>query len=695
MQAGSVHGTACAEIVHDIAPEATLYLVAIQTPTDLNAAITWLIQQDVDVISMSLGWENKPFDDTSDVAREINRAWTNGIFNAVAAGNEQNNHYEGTFTDNDIDRWHEFAPNDEAIWYRLAAKRTYTFTLSWSDWPVSNQDYDLYLLDGAFNVVASSTGLQNGIQEPVEIITYTPRVAGNYFLAVRNFAANLNLHLEVYSNRAPNAASDNLVRASSLSSPGDARGAKTVGAIHWRSWAVGPEEVFSSRGPTNDGRIKPDIMGPDGVSTQSYGASNGLPFGAWGTGFFGTSAATPHVGGAAALVMSCFGVNNVQTRQWLDAQAIDMGVLGKDNTFGDGRLNLLSKIPEKEVTFDMPSTVVICDRVTIKGTATSGTHVDVYVDDTLYKKLDDLVIEDGEFSKEVITTDVGMDVPGSVRLKAWIDCDKAAGEDRPTRSPDGEDAILLTNPSLSAELSVPVVALEDDFKVEGTAKGQTEVVILSVPPKGGGGKSLLDKGEKGLSPRKASVSMMDGTFSKKMTVQEDATTGYYDIYVLCTGCSGMDGEWGMTGEEDLEAALDERYGIPSLTTGIINTKTQEEIDAILEDLIYGAGSDDLMVKLRLKVEMAYVTLDPVADVAVGELLVVTGKSNRQEGYVIVVTCTGPVELAPKTVKIENGTFRATFDTTGAREGEYTVKADDGDGHTDDVKVDITGSSAAI
>jgi hypothetical protein len=92
---------------------------------------------------------------------------------------------------------------------------------------------------------------------------------------------------------------------------------------------------------------------------------------------------------------------------------------------------------EKEVVFDLPSTVVIGDTVTIKGTATSGTYVSVYIDDVLYKKLENIVLVLGEFRQEVTTTDVGMNVPGSVRLKAWIDSDKTAYEDRPTRSPDG------------------------------------------------------------------------------------------------------------------------------------------------------------------------------------------------------------------------------------------------------------------
>src|SRR5207247_10757873 len=53
-------------------------------------------------------------------------------------------------------------------------------------------------------------------------------------------------------------------------------------------------EFFSSRGPTLDGRIKPDITAVDGVSVTGAGG--------FGTTFFGTSAGSPHLGGVAALV---------------------------------------------------------------------------------------------------------------------------------------------------------------------------------------------------------------------------------------------------------------------------------------------------------------------------------------------------------------------------------------------------------
>ena len=55
---GTEHGTACAEIIHDIAPEAELYLIKIGTNLDLEEAALYAIAQGVDIISTSLGFYN-------------------------------------------------------------------------------------------------------------------------------------------------------------------------------------------------------------------------------------------------------------------------------------------------------------------------------------------------------------------------------------------------------------------------------------------------------------------------------------------------------------------------------------------------------------------------------------------------------------------------------------------------------------
>nr|HID12859.1 DUF521 domain-containing protein [Anaerolineae bacterium] len=84
---------------------------------------------------------------------------------------------------------------------------------------------------------------------------------------------------------------------SSVPTPGNDEKVLTVGAIYHGDWTTGPQEPYSSQGPTNDSqyaasRTKPDLMGPDGVSNYTY------------TAFYGTSASSPHVAGAAALLLS-------------------------------------------------------------------------------------------------------------------------------------------------------------------------------------------------------------------------------------------------------------------------------------------------------------------------------------------------------------------------------------------------------
>ena len=343
-------------------------------------------------------------------------------------------------------------------------------------------------------------------------------------------------------------------------------------------------------------------------------------------------------------------------------------------------------VSKKNVTFDVPSVVVIGERVEIKGTAASGTFLDIFVDDVLYHRLDGIVIEDGEFSKEVTTTEVGLCVPGIAELKAYINCPSVPGSPPPAID-DGSANVFMVEPWLTAGLSPDSVDQEDEFTISGSAPGSRQVTILCVPPKGGGGKSLLDKGVTGISLTKASVSTVDNTFSKKMTVQEDADSGVYYVIVLSYG---MDGEWDMTGESNLEDALDARYRIPSLTSGIIHTKTQEDVVEILEDLTQCAGSDDLMRILTLKVgKIETLTLNPIADVVVGNPLKVTGESSRKDGSIIWITVKKPYyEIVPQAAIVKDKTFNATFDTTGAQLGTYTVKADDGYGYTASTNVNI-------
>jgi hypothetical protein len=91
--------------------------------------------------------------------------------------------------------------------------------------------------------------------------------------------------------------------------------------------------------------------------------------------------------------------------------------------------------------------------------------------------------------------------------------------------------------------------------------------------------------------------------------------------------------------------------------------------------------------LKLSVRRPEVALYVPAEVIIGENLTIAGSSNR-EGHTIILKVKGPLDLGTKFVTVLEGQFDATFSTTEALTGEYTVEASDGEGHTDTATVTI-------
>jgi len=328
IESGTVHGTAVAEIVYDVAPQAQLYLINIGDEVDLENAKDYCISEGVDIINHSVGWVNTNFTDGAGVICGItDNARANGILWVNAAGNSAKMHYQDFFLDTDSDDWHEFTSGDETNDIQLTSLAYIYVFLTWNSWPTTDQDYDLYLFDDALNLVAWSDDWQTGTQEPTEAIYYIAP-AGTYKIAVAKYSATGDQKVKIFTFYQD---LEYQTAAHSLMAPADATGVMTAAAIDQANWTTGPQESFSSQGPTNDGRIKPDISAPDGVSSFTYGT----------TGFFGTSASSPHVAGAAALVLSAMpGLSPNELQSYLEGWAVDMGDAGKDSIYGSGRLRL-------------------------------------------------------------------------------------------------------------------------------------------------------------------------------------------------------------------------------------------------------------------------------------------------------------------------------------------------------------------
>jgi serine protease AprX len=123
--------------------------------------------------------------------------------------------------------------------------------------------------------------------------------------------------------------------AFSVTDPGNADGVITVGATH-RFWPhTYGVSFFSSRGPTGDGRLKPDLVAP-GERIRAT-----LPDNQWGD-LDGTSMASPHVSGAAAMLMARYSELVGQPRRIKHVLCQSATDLGREKSFqGHGMLDVL------------------------------------------------------------------------------------------------------------------------------------------------------------------------------------------------------------------------------------------------------------------------------------------------------------------------------------------------------------------
>ncbi|WP_410596887.1 S8 family peptidase [Amycolatopsis sp. lyj-23] len=380
-------GTAMLEIVHDLAPNATLgFATAFTSEASFAANIralrsTGKCQIIVDDVSY---FDESPFQDTQ-VAQAVNDVTAAGVLYFSSAGNSGNatdgtsGYYEGDFRASSskisgvTGTPHDFDPSSTTQNFDAlsAGSLGKPVTLFWSDpWGRSANDYDLFVLNSSGSVVASSENAQSGSQNPYEIAN-VPSTGSGYKVAVVKYSGAdrfiaLNVirgrfvasgSLKAFSTNGVTNGHSAAVNAFSVAAAPAAAAfgrpletgdpANPAGPYPGQFSASSKWERFSSDGKRRlfynaDGsaitpgnvsstggtvRNKPDITAADGVATSVTGFQP----------FFGTSAAAPHAAAIAALLLSGKPTATpAQIRSALVSSAIDLGAPGFDTVTGNG-----------------------------------------------------------------------------------------------------------------------------------------------------------------------------------------------------------------------------------------------------------------------------------------------------------------------------------------------------------------------
>jgi hypothetical protein len=312
---GSAEGTAALELVHRQAPAADLWFVNPETVLDYLDGVEALAPR-VDVIVSDIV-SHADFPDGRSLLSEtvteiLARRGTRTRAFVQPTGNLARAHSAAPFTDaatrGGPPGRHLFVadgdtegPERPAAWNRITVPPAgaVTIFLTW-DGVDEGARYGLRLVDCASGRALATAAADDAVPpEPPDVASYanpSPVAPAEVCYAIRRAGggpgpSGLNVTIVDPGGEARHAFN---TAASSLLPPADARGPiVAVGAVP----ASRPDRIepFSSRGPTRDGRSKPDVVDLDRLPVSGAG---GFP-----TPFVGTSAAAARLGGLAALLL--------------------------------------------------------------------------------------------------------------------------------------------------------------------------------------------------------------------------------------------------------------------------------------------------------------------------------------------------------------------------------------------------------
>ena len=341
----SAHGTRVSEELADVAPDVSLYIANPSSWNDLRDTASWMTTNGVQIVNQSINWiwqgpgdGTSPF--TNSALRAVDTAVQGGAIWVNSAGNGAQATWFGAFNPTNPSttgaRLHTFAGNFTCNDVRGVRRGDrFMAQLRWEDtWFGATRNLDLLLLEdtlpeasGGLVLRASSVDVQSGGARhvPRERLSYTFPNDGVYCLSIGSLSRSATGDPRWVQMQAFYSRHDiyEYTTTGSIGNPAESAnpGMLAAGAAGWDT----PTEIrwSSSRGPTPDGRVKPDITGADGTTSSS-----GV--------FYGTSHASPHVAGLAALVRQRFpAYSPAQVAEYLKTNAEARGAK-PNNTWGHG-----------------------------------------------------------------------------------------------------------------------------------------------------------------------------------------------------------------------------------------------------------------------------------------------------------------------------------------------------------------------
>ena len=357
-------GTAMAEIIHDLAPDAQIAVAAASTSLEFIQGINQLANTfKADIIVDDLGFFGEPYFEDGDLADAVD-ALPRGVLYISSAGNSGVNHYEAEYNFVALEEInaHNFGSStpDHSMGFVVPARGFVVTTLQWNDpFDSPSNNYDLYITSRTTVVGQSKDDQSVPGAAPIEAVcAYNPssRDVINFVFIDRFAGADKRLELFLLGSPAIEYSRP----AGSIFGHAGLPRTLAIGAINASEPGNNSIAPYSSRGParidfpSREDRAKPDLIGIDGVNVTGAGG--------FGSPFFGTSAAAPHVAAVAAQLMSVSKrVTASNVRDALSQGSVDLGSAGLDSIYGYGRVDALSAKANLKVGTPLPPLLLLLD----------------------------------------------------------------------------------------------------------------------------------------------------------------------------------------------------------------------------------------------------------------------------------------------------------------------------------------------